>query len=91
MKPYDSNTMLKKHPKIQNGDSFTDGDFTFTKQDPEKIITSTLAIFSNINGISKFRYKGGVRNTLKRSRPRVHAPKRKSLRSSRRTLATDRA
>lgn len=35
--------------------------------------------------------KGGVRKTLKHPRQRVHAPKRKSLRSSRRTLATDRA
>jgi hypothetical protein len=33
--------------------------------------------------------KGGVRKTLKHPRQRVHAPKRKSLRSSRRTLATD--
>ena len=33
--------------------------------------------------------KGGVRNTLKPPRPRAHAPKRTSLRSSRRTSVTD--
>jgi hypothetical protein len=66
--------------------------FTVTATFPANKDTDFIKALDHIeHAASASATKGGVRNTLKRLRQRVHAPKRKSLRSSRRTLATDRA
>ena len=93
VKPYESNTMLEKYAILKYNTDFKDSDFTFTKQTPDKTIDAKIGIYSNFPnktryGENKFRFKGGA-HTRKRSRSNMTGPMRKSLRSSRETLVTD--